>query len=236
MDASETRLWSPLSHALILAACLFSCSTLPDYAAPRVLESQSVDRSDVVGYRTLTRADFKADAPPAEYAAVADRVGALTCCFIGVEPGAEIMQREIRSQSGAVRYETSVRNVRAFARMSRTCSWWNPNQGTLPQEYILEHEQIHFALCEIEARHLNRTLRELTDRPVITDEDPAAAGAQIQARISGELRERSEAVIARSRDFDEDTSLGHEPEAQKRWLAKVEAELAESQAYASPSR
>ena len=226
--------WSAGFGAMV--AVLLSCSTLPDYAAPKMLKSQTIDQSDVIGYRTLTRADFKAVEPPAEYAEVAERVGALTCCSIGVEPGAEIVHREVRSGSGAVRHETSIRNVRAFARMSRSCSWWNPTQGTLPQDYILEHEQIHFAICEIEARDLNRILRELTDTLVVTGENPAAAGEQIQARVSGELRERSEAVIARSRDFDEDTSLGHEPEAQKRWLTQVEAELAATGAHASPSR
>ena len=44
------------------------------------------------------------------------------------------------------------RDLRFRAQMDRKCSWWNPKDLGFPQEYILEHEQIHFALCELGAR------------------------------------------------------------------------------------
>ena len=104
------------------------------------------------------------------------------------------MSREVRSTSGPVGYEASVGEVRVRAQMDRRCSWWNPKDLGLPQEYILEHEQIHFAICELEARRLNTTLRELTSTLSVTAESVQAAAQRV--------------------------------ENQKRWWARVQAELA----------
>ncbi|MEX2207921.1 MAG: hypothetical protein WEF50_16975 [Myxococcota bacterium] len=184
--------------------------------------------SDVVPYRTLTRADFKAAAPPAPFAANADRLGAATCCYIVVAPGARIMSREVRSESGPVRYSASVSELVVRAQMDRRCSWWNPKDTGLPQDYVLEHEQIHFAICELEARRLNASLREFTSTLSITAESAQAAAQLVQDRVNERVQRQSTALTSRSRDFDEDTSLGHKPEAQKRWLSRVRAELAET--------
>ena len=161
----------------VIVALLSSCARLPEYAAPKtaVVSPGSIDMSDVVPYGALTRADFKATAPPQPFAANADRLGAATCCYIVVAPGARIMNREVRSPSGPVRYSASVSQVRVRAQMDRRCSWWNPKNVGLPQDYILEHEQIHFALCELEARRLNASLRELTSTLSVTEQSPQAA-------------------------------------------------------------
>jgi hypothetical protein len=212
----------------VILALLCSCARLPDYAAPKtaVVTPGSLDLSDVVPYRTLTRADFKAAAPPAAFAANADRLGAATCCYVVVAPGARVASREVRSASGPVRYSASVSQVSVRAQMDRRCSWWNPKNIGLPQDYILEHEQIHFALCELEARRLNATLRDFTATLSVTEESPQAAAELVQKRVNEKIQGQSTALAARSRDFDEDTSLGHEPEAQKHWWARVQAELA----------
>jgi len=69
--------WSLLLSGIALQV---ACSTLPEYAAPkgRLIDPAILDTADVIAYRTLTRADFKGEQPPAEFAAYDDRVGAAT--------------------------------------------------------------------------------------------------------------------------------------------------------------
>lgn len=43
------------------------------------------------------------------------------------------------------------------------------------------------------------------------------------------MREAVDAAVERSREFDEDTSLGYEPERQKTWLHTVSEELEASE-------
>ena len=211
-----------------VVASLFSCSTLPDYAAPKgaVVDPDSVDMSDVIAYRTLTRADFKGANPPEWFASYADRVGAATCCHILTAPDAAFMTRSVTAKDGTTRYEATPHQLRFLAQMDRRCSWWNPKDLGLPQAYILEHEQIHFALCELEARRLNAALPEIEVKLRATAASAQAAGSLVQEQLEEQLRERMSSILSRSRDFDEDTSMGHEPEAQRRWLAVVRAELA----------
>lgn len=214
----------------VVVASLLSCSSLPEYAAPKgaILEPGSVDMSDVIAYRALTREDFKSANPPPQFAAYADRVGAATCCHILAAPGAQVMTRSVPAQDGTPSYEATPSQLNFHSQMDRRCSWWNPKDLGLPQEYILEHEQIHFAICELEARRLNASLHDVEEPLRATAASPAAAGALIQKQIREQLEQRVTLLLSRSRDFDEDTSMGHEPKAQKAWLARVQAELAAS--------
>jgi hypothetical protein len=54
-----------------------------------------------------------------------------------------------------------------------------------------------------------------------------------RAAIEEKLMEGSRAVLERNRDFDEDTSMGYEPERQKSWFARISAELEETRAWAA---
>jgi len=123
-------------------------------------------------------------------------------------------------------YVATVLEARVDARMDRGCSWWNPNDRGLPQAYILQHEQIHFALFELAARKLNAELAALMSRFRATAPTEAEARTQAEREVVGLIRSASAPLLARTRAFDEDTSMGHRPEAQARWWTKIQAELA----------
>ena len=63
------------------AGLLLGCATLPEYAAPKggVVDAGKLDSSDVIGYRQLTRADFRGTQAPPEFAPVAARLGPGKC-------------------------------------------------------------------------------------------------------------------------------------------------------------
>ena len=108
--------------------------------------------------------------------------------------------------------------------MDRECSWWN-RESELPGDYVLQHEQIHFAIYELESRRLNRQMRELAAKLDARAATPDAAAHQVQTRLAGEIEGRMDAILKRSREFDEDTSLGYRPERQEVWWQRVSEEL-----------
>ena len=58
--------------------------------------------------------------------------------------------------------------------------------------------------------------------------------AHAEKALNQALVTATEQLLARNRDFDQDTSLGFRPDRQRAWLRKVTEELAETAAYASP--
>ena len=222
--------------ALLLAglgACgALACAGLPDYAAPKgeVVDPRTLGPSDVIPYRTLSRADFRGERPPEGFAPYAAQIGAATCAHILTVPETRVAIRAERSPDGGQVYRAAPEHLRFHAQMDRSCSWWNPGDVRLPPDYVLQHEQIHFALFELEARRLNASLAEIEARLHVTGESPEEAALRAQQQLDQELRRRIDSILARSRRFDEETSMGHRPEAQERWWARVQAELAEGAA------
>jgi hypothetical protein len=196
---------------------------LPDYAAPRgwVVDPQALDQTDVISYRALSRGDFRGTEPPEWIVGVRDRVGAATCGHILTTPDTALA---IEPQAGGG-FEAQVTELRFVAQMDRRCSWWNPQNPGYPDEYILQHEQIHFALFELEARRLDAAADGLRSQIRGVGSSQDAAHGQAQAELNRLLGERVGAVLERSRQFDQDTSLGYDPAAQERWWREVNQEL-----------
>lgn len=208
---------------------LLSCTSLPDYAAPKgaVMDPKLIDASDLISYRTLERNDFKATAPPRRILCVSERIGAATCSYVRTEGNSMLTSRSVRAPDGSVTYEvTAPADVRFVASMNRSCSWWNPKDIGLPQDYILEHEQIHFAIFELEARRLTASFTAHRAELTATADSAQEAGDIVRKKLEAHLQEHLADILDRSRDFDEDTSMGHSPEQQKVWLTRVGSELA----------
>lgn len=213
----------------LLGIALFACASRAQDLGPRgrvVGDRASLDQSDVIPYRTLARADFKGRRPPPDAAPYVDRIGAATCAQILTTPDTQMAIQESGSDAGKKVFRAKVHHLAFFAQMDRNCSWWNPDPVGLPQDYILQHEQIHFALFELEARRLNASVPELSARLAVKAESPEAATRLAQQRLQEEIRKRLASILARSREFDEQTSMGHEPDAQQRWWKQVQSELA----------
>lgn len=211
-----------------------ACSALPDSAAPKggVVAASELDDSDVIPYRRLTRADFRGTAVPAPFAAVADRVGAATCGQVRTTPDTQIFVQGTTSPGGETHYFAKVKRLRFRALMDRSCSWWNDKVASFAPEYVLEHEQIHFALYELGARKLNEQVEDITDD--VENEGPSVEAVQAHAEnaINGALEDAVSDILDQNREFDEDTSLGYQPARQKEWLSRVTTALAETERWA----
>ena len=108
----------------------------------------------------------------------------------------------------------------------RTCSWWSPNARD--PEYTLQHEQIHFAIREIEARRLNQSAELLAMELHVTADTEQEVQRRLRERVEQLFDEHNEAALQRSRDLDDDTSATRNDERQREWWLQVERELAET--------
>jgi hypothetical protein len=128
-----------------------------------------------------------------------------------------------------------VKKLGFVALMDRRCSWWNDKLAARAPGYVLEHEQIHFALYELGARKLNASVEEIKRDMKAEGTSQDEVQAHAQRALNEALTKATEDLLERNRDFDQDTSLGYRPDRQRAWLRKVLEELAETRAFASPS-
>ncbi len=194
-------------------------------ARPREFDPRLLETGDLIQYRDLSREDFLAADPPAEAIGLHGRLGAATCVFLTTHPDTVIRasSRGLDQQRGVVRAQ--IENLGFLAYMDRECSWWNPAPIALPEEYILEHEQIHFAFFEIAARRLNRRADQLTRQMETVSTSQQRALEEIHRQIDAEMQRIIEEVMARSNDFDRETSRTYRRDRQKWWRQTVNLEL-----------
>jgi hypothetical protein len=226
----------PLALALpMLCALGLGCAAkAPPPAAqptrPQVKRVVVSDRPDLVGYRALTREDFRSSAPP-QGDTSRGHVAAVTCAYLVYAP--ELRFRAVKEPRDSD-WGVSVEKLSFFARMDPQCSWWDPRAQFTP-DYVLQHEQIHFAIIELVARDLNRRVPDLVQRMSKRAATGEAAIAAAKQEFNAEFEAAIERTIERNRSFDLETSLGFKPERQEAWAQQIEQELADSAAHASPS-
>jgi hypothetical protein len=226
----------PVAGVLPLACALWlGCASPPPAPAqptpPQVKRVVVQDRPDLVRYRALTREDFRSSTPPPQGDTSRGHVAAVTCAYLVYAP--ELRFRAVK-EPGASEFEVLVDNLSFLARMDPQCSWWDP-RGQFAPEYVLQHEQIHFAIVELVARELNRRAPEIVERMRKRAATGEAALAAAKQEFNAEFEVAVQRALDRNRSFDQETSLGFKPEQQTLWAQRIEQELEETAAHASPS-
>lgn len=217
-----------ITGGLILLALLTGCARLPDYALPRAerLVYDPAMIEDAFTYRQLTRADFQATTLPPDRAMHEASINAHTC--IRIRPAKDSRFTVSRAWYGDSRvYIGGIESISFEAIMIPGCSWWNPAIPAGNRAYVLQHEQIHFALVELTARHLTVRSREAIKTFMAIHPTPEAARAEVGATIKEWIRSAMAESLAEHTAFDEDTSLFHSPKRQDWWMEKVHGELAQ---------
>ncbi len=217
-----------------LVASSIACSSLPEFATPRgrVVDPSSAAGGDLISYRRLSQADFQASAPPAEAAAHAEKLGALTCAYIATAPDTSYEIRET-VQGNSRRFAVRFSRLGFVAHMDRSCSWWNASNQPADVPYVLQHEQIHFALAELEARRRNQEAAQLLASWREETSSTEDAKKLVEERLRNLVDEAMADLLDASQDFDEDTSAQHSPERQNEWERRTDKELKELSAFRS---
>jgi hypothetical protein len=225
-----TPFWLAAPAAALLAV---SSAAQPLGGATWQLDPSQKSGTDLIEYRPLVREDFRAPAPPPRARSQAQRLGAATCSYLVPDrESLRIAATPRKRRGGSWEYVAKPDRLHFRGAMDRRCSWWNPRQEQLPPDYVLAHEQIHFALTEIHARRLNQRGAELVRKLTFVDRDADGAIAASERALQDFLRDESEALLARNDRFDADTSLGVRREAQSAWHERVAKELAETERFA----
>jgi hypothetical protein len=186
----------------------------------------AIDLGDVIRYRTLAREDFRSEAPPGRLSEHRDQLGATTCAYLKPVGEARVEIRgPLPGAAAQARYEVALRELRFEAVMDRRCSWWN-DRSPLDEIYVLQHEQIHFALVELAARRLNDDVERLAGEPPVRDATPEGAAQKVRGQIDAHLAAAQAALLAEGTRFDEDTSRRVDREKQQQWWERVQRDLA----------
>ena len=205
---------------------LSGCAQLPEYARPHTMEIDNKQEGlkNVITYRQLTIDDFQALELPANIEPHAESIGAHTCCRIRVAKDSKFMitRRYLNQQ---IHYFGSIKYIAFEAVMDPECSWLNPKVSGKKLEYVLEHEQIHFALMEIAARKLTQEARKEAKKFIAIQLSYGDTREEVSAKIRDMLRTSNQAVLKEHTSFDEDTSLYFDPKGQRWWLDWVEDQL-----------
>ncbi len=211
----------------IALAFLTGCARLPDYALPRsgVMVDDPAMLAEAFTYRQLTRADFRAPALPPDRTMHESAINAHTCTRIRPTQDSKFSVSRSRYNDSVV-YMGSIQKIGFEAILIPGCSWWNPSLPAGNHAYVLQHEQIHFALVELTARRLTVDARHKARTFMAIHPTAEAAKAEIAATVNEWIRSATQDSLGRHTAFDEDTSLFHSPRWQQWWQDTVDGELA----------
>jgi hypothetical protein len=209
---------------LLALGALVDCAPMP---LPRMGRPVFSETPELIPYRPLTRDDFKARVASGFTRAEEEQIQAMTCTQIIVRPR-DVVTRAIHSASGAKSYLARLDDPLFFAAMNRTCSWWRPD-GVLPDEQVLEHEQIHFAIEELQARRLNARALDIARRIETQGSNLGSVSQRAQGELRSILEEAAKASLERSTVFD---LQSRDRVRQRQWFHKVMAELEATRTYA----
>ena len=187
--------------ALALAAC----------ASRQPLDPTQWAAEDLVGYRLLSKDDFQSSRSSRVWGNVAH--------------GAEICSAVVPTGDDA-------HTVAYRAVMNPKCSFWNATMGPLatlgglaaasvvpllptqqPDWYVLQHEQIHFAINEVAARRLSAQIAEIPPE------------RRTLAAIEGAYRRALAEASDRQSRFDAATSGTFDPPKLGSWVRALEKEM-----------
>ncbi len=218
----RSLIYAVLSLGLTL---LTACAQLPEYAKPRTIQIDDIHKIPTAfTYRQLKPEDFRATSLPAHMARHGESIRAQSATTIRITADSDFSIKRWPFL-GQMNYLGSINHLAFEAVMIPDNSWWNPNIKAEMRGYVLQHEQIHFALTEIAARKLTRDAREWASSLTVVKETPQEVYSEIIQQIKGMINSAMGANQKRHLKFDQDTSLSYNPSWQAWWLETVEKEL-----------
>lgn len=211
---------------LIILGLTVACVQLPEYGKPRFFAPGADDFTSGKGfsYKQLEVSDFQAKSLPADNRQYSHNIGAQSCIKIRPSRGAKI--RIVQSYyQDMMFYAGTISQLTFEAIFVPDCSWWNPEISKSREEYVLQHEQIHFALAELAARKLTNEASSVAKSYLAIGNNYSEIQADIMGKLESIGREAMEVSLEEHTAFDKDTSLFYEPRVQRRWLENVRVRL-----------
>jgi hypothetical protein len=212
----------------MVSAAMLSCASLPDYARPQlhISEQDGVATQPGFAYRKLTLADFQAVSLPADLRRYSHNLRARSC--IVIRPGSNFKLSINRAfSSGHFFYIGGLLHISFHSSFLPSCSWWNPQVPVKSRAYVLQHEQIHFALVELTSHKVTRRANKELEAFLAFGDTYGEVQNELMSQIKQLAQRIMNTDLKLHTAFDEDTSAFYDPKAQQLWLEKVEKRLAE---------
>lgn len=175
-------------------------------------------------YRKLTISDFQATALPADMRAYTIHIRAHSCLNIRPSPSFKFAITSA-TLHGRLFYMGSFDHISIEASFLPECSWWNPRVPTNKKAYVLQHEQIHFALSELTARRTTQQAQKELQGLIVFGNSYQEVKTQLMGKVRDLVTRAMRSDLKEQTAFDEDTSAFYDPQAQRTWLHKVETSL-----------
>jgi hypothetical protein len=207
-------------------ALIPACARLPEYARPHIVQTNEPNKTLATGfpYRPLTPDDFRATSLSEQQLEHGDRIKAHAAMLIRVT-GDSTFKITNGDFYGQMYFFGKIEHLAFEAVMLPDQSWWNPEIPPNMRSYVLQHEQIHFALAEIAARQLTIDTPKWASDVFVIELTPQAVRAELVRQVKDRINAAMEANLKRQAEFDEDTSLSFNPRWQQWWFDTVEEEL-----------
>ena len=221
-----------LGYAVLSLSLLWvaACARLPDYIKPRTIQMDEIRKVIATGfsYRPLTPEDFRATSLPENLSTHGESINAQSAILIHLRADSKfsISPWPFLDQ---VNYLGSINPIAFEAVMIPNHSWWNPKIKAAMTGYVLQHEQIHFALTELAARKLTRDAQKSASDLMVVKQTPQQVYDEIVQQIKEKIKSALAANKKRHLEFDKDTSLFYNPSWQAWWLEMVEEELKQTE-------
>ncbi len=211
------RLFSKLTILFFSGLLLTACSgRLADYQLPTKLENIQVDHTNTIRYRILTKEDFKSD-NPRKIKRQYKHFAALSSIYIYFDENRLRQNTKIRKLGD--QFVIVFTEPGYHALFDQSNSWINNNDKTLPKDYVLQHEQIHFSLMELEARRMNH--KRKYDLIAVSESTQEKAIIKLVEIIKSDMEAIFELADKQNRKFDIQTSGRHLPKTQSRWMKEI---------------
>ena len=220
-----------ISLCFYLFLLVSGCSTLPEYARPRMVPTNQeiVSPSEGFAYRQLKIADFRALSLPQDLGDHEKHIQAHSC--IQIRPTKDAKFKVVpNNYHGKTFYYASIQHIAFEALMIPGCSWWNPRMPKKRTDYVLQHEQIHFAITELAACQLTHQVQEIAKTFLVIQPTRKQALDELSTRIKSLIKTATDESLKEHLAFDEDTSMIFNPKQQRWWLNKVKKAMREDQA------
>ncbi len=212
--------------ALLLIGCFTAgCTRLPQFATPYISTgADELSSGSFILYRKLTRADFRAKNLPARLVHEKGRINAHATLSIRSSVNSQFRIYPAENSNGR-QYCGEIISLRFDAVMFPEDSWWNPQLERKHFAYVLQHEQIHFALMARGASRLSeradREMKKMEYCGITEHEARQKLLSRLRSFIHGEKKE----LLREHTAFDEDTSGRFNQRLQNWWYEKVTGAL-----------
>jgi hypothetical protein len=215
---------------LVVLVLLSSCVSLPEYARPQIYipEEDTATTQKGFSYRKLAFTDFQATSLPVEIQQYSHHLNARSCITIHPSQNSKVNLRRAIFYDHLT-YTGSFDYVSFEASFIPSCSWWNDKVPEKLKTYVLQHEQIHFALAELAARKVTLQAKEELGHYVAFGNSNDEVHMKLRAKVKELIQDAINSDLKVHTAFDEDTSGYYVPKVQQSWFSAVEKRLAEGE-------